>query len=97
MIVRWDDLDGAEGTKVPADITAALSFDGVGVELDLTTDHYDELEALLHPYLSAGSPADVSRRGPGRPAGHSGRKYAHKPGIKAYNRAMREWARQPDS
>jgi hypothetical protein len=59
-----DDLDYAEGKKVAADRTHRLTLDRRDVELDLTAAHYDQLAALLAPYLDAGRPPQDG----GRPA-----------------------------
>lgn len=59
----WDDLEAAEDRRVPADQTAVLSLNGFEVELDLTTEHHDELVKFLQPYLEAGA-----KTGPVKPS-----------------------------
>lgn len=49
VIIMLDDLDGTEGAK-----GVKFSFEGVDYEIDLTKDHYAELQAALEPYTTAG-------------------------------------------
>ena len=61
-ILVYDDVDLAEGTKTPADITISLGYHGNWYELDLTREHSDELHALLQPYIQAGRKPDFPLR-----------------------------------
>lgn len=66
LVQLVDDLDGsaiAEGEGR----TVTLGWDGASYELDLTTEHVDELAALLEPYVTAGRKS--SRKGPARTSG----------------------------
>ena len=53
LVQLVDDLDGsaiADGEGR----TVTVGWDGTSYELDLTTQHIDELDALLQPYVNAG-------------------------------------------
>ena len=53
--VLWDDIDFSKGEKVKANHrNVNLSFDGDGVELDLSDERYKEIRDLIQPYLDLG-------------------------------------------
>jgi len=68
LVQLVDDLDGspiAEGEGR----TVAITLDGASYELDLSTEHADELDGLLQPYLDAAR--KVGRKSAGRPSSSS--------------------------
>jgi hypothetical protein len=85
-VASWDDLDYKEGIRTPADGTVRLVFGSQIVDVDLSAKHQAELAKSLAPYLEAGTRPDhvPAPRVPG--------KGAHRPGIRAYNAAMRKFA-----
>jgi hypothetical protein len=67
QILISDDLTYAEtGKKVEADETLILAIGGVKRELDLTSQHADELRKLLEPYLRAGHMPGTEPQAPSR-------------------------------
>lgn len=82
LVQLVDDLDGsaiAEGEGR----TVTIGWDGTSYELDLTSQHIDELTALLEPYVTAG-------RKSGRKS--SGRASAQKSDPEELQK-IRDWAR----
>lgn len=65
VTTRVDDLD--RKSKVTSD-PVLLSFNGVTVTLDLSNTHRDELDALLRPYLDAGTEVTAPTRKAGKAA-----------------------------
>jgi hypothetical protein len=87
-IVLVDDfaLDHGDST-VMADTTVSLGFDGSWVELDLSADHFTELEKIVKPWMTAGhtprrpvTEKPVQSRSPGEP------------GYRKWAKGFREWA-----
>src|SRR5262252_7491046 len=68
VITSLDDLHFADDeTRVEADKTHVLIYDGQAVEIDLTDDHDKELIGLLARYFAAGRrPTDPAIMGRGR-------------------------------
>lgn len=80
--VLWDDLILAEeGTKKPADITVTLAYNGAEIDLDLSTEHANELGSVLARYFDA---IRKLRQGKARSPVDSTRTQ--------YNKGLREWA-----
>jgi hypothetical protein len=51
ITVLTDDLTGEESEEIT---THTLLLDGAGVEIDLTSENFDQLQDVLRPYLQAG-------------------------------------------
>jgi Lsr2 len=85
MPVLWDDIELARhGTKVAAEHTVTLGFNGRWAELDLADDNHRRLIAYLQPWLNAGRrPAGVVRDT------EAGRKMTT---GRAYSKRLREFA-----
>ncbi|MGH1552086.1 histone-like nucleoid-structuring protein Lsr2 [Streptomyces sp. L7] len=69
VTIYTDDLTGAEGDDIAAH---TFSLDGVGYEVDLNADSYQQLLAALGPFMKVGhkSGSTSRRRGSGKkPAG----------------------------
>jgi hypothetical protein len=76
VVILEDDLDGSE-----ADETVNFGVDGADYEIDLTTEHANELRQILRRYIDAGRKTSGGRgRQTRRPAA----------GVDA--RAIRLWA-----
>jgi hypothetical protein len=90
QVFVFDDPTFAEtGEKVQAErLAIPLGFDGADVVLDLTKAHYDELAALVQPWIMAGKRASAppeGKRSRGRqPAEYyeGMRAYAKEKGVK---------------
>ena len=98
-VVKLDDIDHALGERTEADGTYALSWDGTSVELDLTTEHRNHLDAILRHYLDAGRAPGRSGHGGRRPVPRraDGRPRWREGSTKARMQTMRDWAdAQPD-
>jgi len=102
VITSLDDLHFADDeTRVEADKTHVLIYDGQAVEIDLTDDHDKELIGLLARYFAAGRrPTDPAIMGRGRhvpglasPPSQSGKRgMTGRP--RAETRAAVAWARE---
>ena len=79
-----DDKESAEGHETPATETRSLTYQGQPVDLDLTAANAKELDELLAPWLSWGTPSDGSRK----------QGTSWDPQTRAYNTGMREFAKQ---
>jgi hypothetical protein len=79
QVVLVDDLDGG-----PADDTVTFGLDGIGYEIDLTSENAARLRSLLAPYV------DVARRTGGR----KGRTTAPRSRGASDATAIRAWAKQ---
>lgn len=86
LVQLVDDLDGSAITEGEGR-TVAITFDGVSYELDLSTEHADELDSLLQPYLDAAR--KVGRKTAGRPSSSSSSK-----SDPAELQKIREWAKE---
>lgn len=78
-VLLWDDLIYAlDKTKEPADVTVRIGLDDEVREIDLTEEHYAELQKFLRPYLDAGhrpeTPAPPVKRAHPAPASSSGKR-----------------------
>ncbi|QWC86112.1 Lsr2 family protein [Nocardioidaceae bacterium] len=81
-IVLVDDLDQSE-----ADETVKFGLDGTDYEMDLTTEHAEELREKLAPYVAHARKAEGGRR---RSARSSSTAASSGPSAKE----IREWARE---
>jgi hypothetical protein len=84
IIQTIDDLHHHEdGEQVAAERTHRLTLDGKDTELDLTAEHYKELDELLARYFAAGRKPQGPPRAPKTGAGKR---------PTDYNAGMREYA-----
>ncbi|MEU6351038.1 Lsr2 family protein [Streptomyces sp. NPDC047072] len=82
VTIFFDDLTGIEGEDVAKH---TFSLDGVGYEVDLNPDSYQQLLDALGPFVSAGRKTTVGSRGRGGAS-------AKKAGSGPDPAAVREWA-----
>jgi hypothetical protein len=80
VTVITDDLDGSEAAQ-----TIAFSLEGASYEIDLSSDHAEELRSALERYVKAGR--KIGGRGDGRRRSQGAS--ADRDQIKA----MRDWAK----
>jgi hypothetical protein len=79
-IVLVDDIDGSD-----ADETIPFGLDGTHYEIDLNTDHAQELRGQLERYVKAARKVTGSADRPGRVRGTT---------DNARNKEIRNWARE---
>ena len=98
VITSLDDLHFADdGSRVEADKTHVLIYDGQAVEIDMTAAHDAELVKLLAPYFAAGRRPSAESGQMGR--GRHGSLAASTTGTRGWrgrsraeSKAAREWA-----
>jgi hypothetical protein len=93
LIAMVDDLDYSEtGTRVEATVSRRLSYAGREVEIDLTTEHDDELAGFLARYFAAGSAPPGRGGAAARSRAGAGSGVTMRPRSAAERAAIRSWA-----
>lgn len=81
-ILLVDDIDGSEAAE-----TVRFGLDGIQYETDLSSDHAEEMRALIAPYVKNARRAATPGRGTTRTRGTAGTRNAD-------SQKMRAWAKE---
>lgn len=91
MTCDVDESDDAEGLQ-----TVKFGVNGADYEIDLCTEHWEEFNTSVQPYVALGRRAEDakrSRRAPRSAAGTTAPRPASRSGGRAQLTELREWAR----
>jgi hypothetical protein len=84
-----DDIDGS-----PADETVTFSLDGITYEIDLSSEHSEQLRAAVAKYIVAGRRAPRGVVAPGAGKQLRSREGSTGRADRNQNQAIREWAKR---